>query len=69
MSHSVAPWSPSRSHRSSRVTVPVCHVTFGDEAGTSAVPRLVAGRSIPAPTVALVTSSMRMKLPVDRLRR
>jgi hypothetical protein len=61
VNHSVVPFAPSACQRSSRVRRPSSQTTF-DVFGAGP-------RSIPAATVSFVASSMRMKLPVARLRR
>ena len=71
MSHTVAPRWPSERQRSSRVSPPSCQVTLGErpDASAGAPPLAIVSTIIPAPTVSLVASSTRMKLPVVRLRR
>jgi hypothetical protein len=62
VNQTVAPRTPSELQRRSRVSPPASQTTSGERS------RPLASTIMPAPTVSLVVSSMRMKDPVVRLR-
>ena len=62
MNQTVAPGPPSACQRASRVISPGCQTTLAEREA-----RQRPSSIIPAPTVSLVASSMRMNEPVVRL--